>query len=277
MKRPCSRKPFPPKERRSRLTTESLEVSKNTIGLMALLTIIVVGVLMSLSVSFAQNPKTYIPPKAFDLRDTLYDEIRDIVPELPDYNYVPALIEHESCISLKHSRCWSPDSELSNKREYSVGFFQIAKAYNADGSVRMDTLKGLKQKYKTRLAEASWDNLKHRPDLQMRAGLALIRENWNHYRTISDPWERLAFADAGYNGGPGNVDKERRACGLKKGCDPNKWFGNVETTCLRGKNIIPAYGRSICQISRDHPQDVLYNRLPKYKQQYFNEDYVKNR
>lgn len=273
-----SKKPYPHIVNNSKLRTDCLEISKNTIGVMVLLTAVVLGMFILFGFANAQNPKTYIPPKAFELRDTLYDEIKDMIPQLPDYNYVPSLIEHESCISLTHSRCWSPNSTLSNKREHSVGFFQIAKAYNPDGSVRMDTLTGLKNKYKTRLGDLSWDNIASRPDLQIRAGVALIHDNWQYFNTIKDPWERLAFTDAGYNGGPGNVAKERRACGLKDGCDPQKWFGNVETTCLRGKRPIPAYGGlSICQISRRHPIDTIKVRMPKYQDQYFNEDYIKSR
>lgn len=267
-----------PTSRKGKVLTESLQIPKQVVGIMAIITAFTLGFLVICNIAFGQNVKTYIPPQAFDLRDDLYNEIVDMIPQLPEYNYVPALIEHESCISLKHSKCWNPTSTLSNKREHSVGFFQIAKAYDSNGNVRMDTLTGLKNKYKTRLADLTWENIAQRPDLQMRAGIALIHDNWQYFHTVSDPWERLAFTDAGYNGGPGNVNKERRACGLKDGCDPQKWFGNVETTCVRNKKPIAAYGgRSICTISRDHVSDVLYNRIPKYKEQYFNEEYLESR
>lgn len=226
----------------------------------------------------AQDPKTYIPSRAFQYQDQLYDEIKNLFPELPEYNYVGSLIEHESCISLKHSRCWTPSSELSNKREYSVGFFQIAKAYNPDGSTRMDTLASLKKKYKDSLSEATWDNLKFRPDLQFRAGLHLIKENYDRFYTVDDPIERLAFTDASYNGGYGWVSKERRQCSLTRNCNPDRWFDNTENQCLRGKKKIAAYGnRSICDIAKAHPRDTLLNRLPKYQKQYFTPEYIKQR
>lgn len=230
------------------------------------------------SIGRAQSVKTYIPERAYEHRDVLYDEITRIIPELPDYNFVPALIEHESCISLKHSKCWSATSVLSNKREYSVGFFQIAKAYNPDGTKRMDTLESLRRTYRSHLKEASWDNLIDRPDLQMRAGITLIHSNWNSFRGIKDPAERMYFVDNAYNGGVGWVNRERTICGLKAGCDDQKWFGNVETTCARSKKPIPAYGnRSICDISRNHTRDVFENRLPKYQSKYYNEEYLKGR
>lgn len=231
--------------------------------------------LLLLTVSWGQNVKDYIPLRAMEYRDTLYNSIKENVPEIPDYNYVPALIEHESCISLKHSKCWSPTSELNNKREYSVGFYQIAKAYNNDGSVRMDTLAGMKNIYKSRLKEATWSNLKHRPDLQFTIGNLLIGENYRRYSDVKDDWERLAFTDQSYNGGPKWVGRERVACSLKAGCDPNKYFGNVETTCQRSKRPIPAYGNlSICDIAQRHTHDVLYTRLPKYQRNYFNKEYL---
>lgn len=243
--------------------------------ILVFLSIVIMGMI---SLAMGQNPTTYIPERAFDYRDDLYNEIHKLIPEMPDYNFVPSLIEHESCISLKHSKCWNANSVLSNKREHSIGFFQIAKAYNADGSVRMDTLGSLKRKYKTELSNASWDNLHLRPDLQIRAGVLLIRDNWVFFRGVPDPKERMYFVDAAHNSGAGNVEKDRRACNLQIGCDPNVWYGNVELTCTRSKKPIPAYGnRSFCDINRNHVTDVLKTRLPKYQKQYFNEEYIKTR
>lgn len=51
---------------------------------------------------FAQNVKTYIPPQAFEYKEIIHTEISTFFPNIPEYNYVPALIEHESCISLRH-------------------------------------------------------------------------------------------------------------------------------------------------------------------------------
>ena len=237
-----------------------------------------IGLLVVLvTIGWSQNVNTYIPQRAMEHRDTLYKSIKENIPELSDYNYVPALIEHESCISLTHSKCWSPTSELNNKREYSVGFFQIAKAYNPDGSVRMDTLTSMKNKYKSRLKEASWENLKYRPDLQFTVGNLLIGENYRRYSDVKTEEDRLAFTDQAYNGGPKWVDRERTACSLKSGCNPDKYFGNVETTCQRSKKPIPTYGgRSICSIANGHTKDVLKVRMPKYQNDYFNLKYLED-
>ena len=73
-------------------------------------------------------------PKGYDTyKDVLYQEIDTVFPEFFIPPYFGGLIEHESCISLTHSKCWNPKSELNTKREYAIGFGQITKAYNKDG------------------------------------------------------------------------------------------------------------------------------------------------
>lgn len=235
-------------------------------------------VLFISSCAYAQDVKTYIPEKAWSMRDDLYISIERNIKELPDYNFVPALIEHESCISLKYSRCWNPNSTLSNSREHSVGFFQIAKTYDKHGNVSMDTLRALKNKYKTQLKDLTWANIVNRPDLQLEAGTLLIKDNWNYFRNkIPDPMERMHFVDAAHNSGAGNVNSDIRACSLVAGCDPTKWFGHVEKTCTRSKVAISQYKRSPCEINRNHVTDVFKVRKLKYNKQYYNEEYLKTK
>lgn len=189
-------------------------------------------------------------------------------PYIPEYNYVPALIEHESCISVKHSRCWNSTSELRTKREQGLGLGQATRAFKADGSVRFDIITDMRKRYIKELKEASWDTFKHRPDLQIRMITLMLRDSYKGLYNVKDPVARLHMTDGAYNGGIGWIQRERRACGLAKNCDPNLWFDNVEHYCLRSKK--PLYGnRSVCDISRHHISDVFYGRLPKYKQQYF--------
>jgi hypothetical protein len=226
------------------------------------------------NIAFSQstiNPKTYIPPQAFQYKPVIKKELDDNFPTIPTYNYIPALIEHESCISLTHRRCWSPTSELLTSREQGTGLFQVTRTFREDGSVRFDTLSDLKNKYKRELQEASWENIKLRPDLQIRMGILLVRDNYKALYNIEDPYVRLHFTDAAYNTGLGNVNKKRRACGLNSNCNPQLWFNNVENECIGLTK--PIYGnRSACDIVRHHTQDVFNNRLPKYKSRYFLED-----
>lgn len=212
----------------------------------------------------AQNTKTYIPPQAFQYFDTIKSESSKFMPELDQVYYLPGLIEHESCISLKHSKCWNPKSQLKSKREEGGGLGQITRAYTDDGKVRFDSLSDMAKRHKSELKELSWDNLYTRPDLQIRSIILMTRDNYRSLYDVKDNLERLKMSDIAYNGGLGGLQKERRVCGLAKDCDPNIWFGNVEKFCLKSKK--PLYGgRNACDINRHHAEDVFHTRMPKYE------------
>ena len=218
------------------------------------------------SFSWGVDVKTYIPPRALPLLETVKSESNRLMPNMSYPYYFGALIEHESCISLTHSRCWSPTSQLKSQREFGLGLSQLTIAYNPDGSVRFDTLTDLAKRHRQELRELSWNTIRDRPDLQIRSMILLSRGNYNALYTIQDPLERLAMTDVAYNGGLGGLQKERRVCGLSANCDPGKWFNNVERYCLKSKKPLYA-GRSACDISRHHPKDTILVRMPKYKKQ----------
>lgn len=100
-----------------------------------------------------------------------------------------------------------------------------------------------------------------RPDLQLRAIVLMSRDA---YRPFHAAPAALAFGDAGYNGGVGNVQRERRACALVAGCDPGVWFGQVEQHCLKSKAALYG-GRSACDINREHVRNVMLVRSAKYQ------------
>lgn len=182
----------------------------------------------------------------------------------PKVAYLASLIEHESCISLKHSRCWNPKSKLRTPREEGAGLGQITRAFKPDGAIRFDALSDLKHKYPKELYDLNWQVVYDRPNLQIRALALMMRDNYQQFdKYVLDKREAYAFADAAYNGGLGGVDHERRACKLASWCDPNRWFDNVEKLCLKSKAAL--YGnRSACDINRHHVQDVINNRSAKY-------------
>ena len=153
---------------------------------------------------------------------------------------------------------------MKSQREEGAGLFQITRAYRADGSLRFDALAELRAKYRSELYQLNWYNIYSRPDLQMRAGILKLKENYEIFKPYAaNTLEALAFADAAYNGGIAGVNKERRACVLTKGCDPSKWFGHTEKLCLKSK--VALYGnRSACDINRHHVKDVLLIRSNKY-------------
>jgi hypothetical protein len=137
---------------------------------------------------------------------------------------------------------------------------QITRAYYRDGALRFDALDELSDRYDNELFGLSWDTVYKRPDLQLRALVLMSKDMAAPFRKTQD---QLAFGDAAYNGGLAGVQKERRACKLTKGCDPNQWFGHVELHCLKSKAAL--YGdRSACEINREHVQNVLLIRRSKY-------------
>lgn len=217
------------------------------------------------STAHSQPVETFIPTRAHEHLPTLSAQVREVWPAFPMPNYFAALIEHESCISLKHSRCWAPTSRLKSDREEGAGLGQLTRAFNKDGSVRFDALEDSRRLDPRGLNELRWDTVYQRPDLQMRVIVLMTRQAWNRLdKLVPAEMPRLAMTDAAYNGGIGGVINERRACGLRPGCNPNEWFGHVEHVCLKSKQPLYA-GRSACDINRHHVHDVLHTRMPKYR------------
>ncbi len=212
----------------------------------------------------------FIPPQAFTFKDTIKSQLDLYFPELYNYNYVPSLTEHESCLHLKHKKCWNSLSRLKTAREEGAGLGQITRAYKADGTVRFDALTDMAKRYKTELHEARWETIYQRPDLQIRMMVLMLKESYKKLYNIENPEYRMQMVDAAYNGGLGGVLKERRACGLAQNCNPNIWFNNVEKYCLKSKKVL--YGtRSACDINRHHVEDVFHSNIPKYNKYYFAE------
>lgn len=205
---------------------------------------------------------TYIPQQAAQHFDLIRQEVHRL---MPDYNYdwyVAALIEQESCISLTHSRCWNSHSRLKTKREEGAGLGQLTRAWK-NGKLRFDSLTEMKRRYRDELDELKWASVYDRPDLQIRAIILMHKLNYGRLYMIKDPWIRTQMADAAYNGGLKGVMVERSVCGLRKGCDPNIWFNNVENNCRKSRKIL--YGnRSACDINREHVYNVTQLRAPKY-------------
>lgn len=227
---------------------------------------LIAGAIMWLAIALIVGPVaradvlTTIPKSAHAHLPTLAAEQRDRWPAHPAPWLLASLIEHESCISLTHSRCWSATSRLKSAREEGAGLGQLTRAYRADGSQRFDALAEARAKHPS-LGELSWANIYQRPDLQMRTVVLMMRDL--HAAMPPTP-ARLAFADAAYNGGAGGLQADRRACRLKPACDPSQWFGHVEGTCTKSRAAL--YGqRSACDINRHHVHDVLVTRSGKYR------------
>lgn len=244
---------------RARMTPEG-----SGLALVALAIIIAATMMLFAGAARAQDVRTTIPASARTYLPTLAAERMRFWADHPTPHMLAALVEHESCLSLTHSRCWNPASRLKSAREEGAGLGQITRAYNADGTVRFDALSELVQRHPA-LVGWSWANVYQRPDLQLRAVVLKSRENYLFFmRFARSAFDALQFGDAGYNGGNGGVQKERMACHLAAGCDPRIWRGHVELHCLKSRAAL--YGqRSACDINRHHVRDVTEVRLAKYQ------------
>jgi hypothetical protein len=214
------------------------------------------------SSAHASDVRSYIPTGANTYAPVLKAEQTRFWAQHPAPELLAGLVEQESCLSLTHSRCWNPSSRLKTQREEGAGLGQITRAFRADGSERFDALAEMRSAHRE-LAGLTWANVYERPDLQLRAIVLKVQDDFKALSVVTDPRLRLDFADAAYNGGRRGVTDERRACGLKAGCDPQIWFGHVELTCLKSKAAL--YGRDACQINREHVQMVIRVRSLKYR------------
>lgn len=220
-------------------------------------------ILFGLLMVFAPRAKAAELPAGFaTYGPVLAAEQRRIWPAHPDPAALAALVEQESCTSLRAKSCWNPGASLKTAREEGAGMGQITRAYRADGALRFDSLAGLREQYGADLAGLTWATVYARPDLQLRALVLMSRDAARSFRVVPAP-AMLAFGDAAYNGGIGGVQKERRACMLTDGCDPGRWFGHVERHCLKSHAALYG-GRSACDINREHVKNVLTVRRSKY-------------
>lgn len=216
-----------------------------------------------MNVNAVENVRTFVPVNALTYAPILKSEQLKFWSSIPSPELLGGLVEQETCLSLTHSRCWMPSSKLKTSREEGAGLGQITRAYNKDGSIRFDALTELKTAHPTIFSEWSWDNVYDRPDLQLRAVVVKTNDDFKYLKVVSEEQERLKFTLAAYNGGRGGVQNERRACGLKDGCNPQIWFGNVEKTCLKSKAVL--YGnKSACDINREYVNNIYNIRSQKY-------------
>lgn len=218
----------------------------------------------------------YIPERAFAFRETIYDELNKFFPQLHDFNYIPALIEQESCITIRHRRCWTSTAQLRSQREEGAGLGQITRAFRPDGSIRFDSLTEMVNRYRDELRGVNWSNIYIKPDAQIRIIILMIRDKNRRLFDVDTVEARLHMVNAAYNGGLGGLQRERRACAIAANCDPDIWFGHVERHCLKSRRAL--YGtRSACDINRTHVYSTFNIRLPKYQARFFTAEWLASR
>lgn len=191
-----------------------------------------------------------LPERARIYIPVLVSEYRTHWPEHPNPPLLAGMAHTETCITDRHRMCWSPQARLKSAREEGAGLGQLTRTWRADGSVRFDALAEMRQHHPA-LRALSWGTIYDRPDLQLRALVLKARQDYGALAGVRSVTERATFGVAAYNRGLGGVMSERRACQVTPGCDPQRWFDHVSTTCTASR--APLYGgRSACDINRAH-------------------------
>lgn len=198
-----------------------------------------------------------LPAGAIKYLPALKSEIQTIWPDVQPYSTLGALVEQESCISLKHKKCWNPRAELKTDREYGFGLGQLTVTH------KFNAFEEVKAMHPS-MREWRWED-RYNPSYQLRA---IVLKNRNNFRAVSK-WtprneDRMAFTFSAYNGGLGGLMKDRRLCANIKDCDPTRWFGHVEQHSFRSKVAVKGYGQSFFDINRGYVRNV-WNETPRRK------------
>lgn len=200
-----------------------------------------------------------LPPNAERYLPVLMAEQQSYWPGMPVPSALAAQVEQETCISLKHPRCWSPHAELRTSRERGVGLGQITQ------TARFDSLVELRRQYPQALGGWGWESATlYDPRYQLRGLILMDLRNWQAVQGAASDDDRLRMALAAYNGGLGGLTRDRALCSGTPGCNPARWVGHVERTCTKAKTAAPGYGRSWCDINREYPRSIMDVRRAKY-------------
>ena len=178
-------------------------------------------------------------------------------PSMPDPALLAAQVEQETCITLKHSKCWNPRAELKTSREYGFGLGQLTV------TPRFNNFEAAKGWDKT-LAGWRWEG-RYDPEMQLRALVAYNRNLYSQVRFGRSEIDRLSFMFSAYNGGLGGLLKDRRICAATAGCNPERWKGHVELYSFRAKTAVKGYGKSFFEINREYVHNIMVVRSPKYR------------
>ena len=204
----------------------------------------------------ARAQQTQLPPNALLYLPMLQEEIDTGWPDVPVPSALGAQVEQETCISLKHTKCWNPKAELKTSREYGFGFGQLTVTSKFDA---FKEVKGMDP----RLAHWSWDD-RYDPQMQLRSLVVKMRFNYKLTPESAIPPVRQEFATAGYNGGIYGTLGEIKLCKSTKGCNPDLWFGHVENTSKKSKKALGEYAKSFFAINREYLVNVFIVRRARY-------------
>lgn len=209
-------------------------------------------VLLSFNISAADVPKNFLVHKPI-----LVKAIKTSWPDISMPSVIPSLVEQETCYSLTHSRCWSPNAKLQTDREYGFGLGQLTVTNKFNAFEEVKTLE-------PKLKGWKWEE-RFNPEFQLIAILAMLKRNFNIFKTSQIEYDRYAFSLAAYNGGVGGIQADQRICKNTPNCNQYLWFNNVEHTSLKKRTKVAGYGKSFFEINREYPKNILEVRRSKYK------------
>ena len=209
------------------------------------------------------NEEEYIPVNAIKYMPLVLSTIKDTWVDLPEYSYIPALIEQESCYTLTSTNCFTPKSEMKTSREEGGGFLQITRAYNSNGTIRFDSLTD-DLHLDPRLKTLNWNNLYSSPEQQLILGIRMIQSSYDKiHLSVPNTDAALDMTDSAYNAGLGGLLNKKLKCSTTLHCDPDQWFNNVELICLTGNQAL--YGKNTaCMINTTHVRNVRRIKRHKY-------------
>lgn len=193
------------------------------------------------------NAEKYIPV----LRDKVNSENSPF-----EWEVYAAQIDKETCPSALHSKCWNERTEFKTKREYGFGLGQLTNTAKYDNFEYVKTL--------TPELE-DWE-FSDRFDAENQIIALLAMDRVCMFPDSASLVDSQAFMLACYNGGRGGVISDKLICSNTKGCNPKRWFGNVEHTSNKSRRKWNGYGRSMFEVNRDYPRDILFNRIKKYRE-----------
>lgn len=212
----------------------------------------------------AQDARSYVPEGARRYAPVLVLEQKAVWPRMPEPWTLAGLVEQESCISLRHSKCWNPRAELKTPREYGFGFGQITVAYRANGTVRFNKFEELKASHAS-LKDWTWE-ARYDSAFQLKAIVEMCLGLWRKIPPAATTQDHLAFMLSSYNGGLSAVLQDRRMCSNIAGCDSGRWFGHVERHSVKSRVPQKGYGgQSWYGINREYVRNVLLLRRNKYR------------
>ena len=204
---------------------------------------------------YIENERLYLP--------VLDDVLDRYWPDIPDRSWVAAQIRQETCYSLRHSKCWSPNAELKTEREYGFGLGQLTITEKFNNFIEA-------KKLDSSLSSWKWED-RYNPEYQIRTMVLMLKFNYGKFSWASSEKERMAFSFAAYNGGMGGVLSDRRVCMAEDWCDPSIWFYHVEKTSRKSKKPVKGYSKSFFQINREYVRNIMIKYPDRYRYYFYNE------